>query len=42
VHRRITPALVIKSTLFLKVFEEFHVSLATPEVEISDLKIAPD
>ena len=42
VHRRITPALVIKSTSLFEVFKEFHVRFAAPKVEIRDFEIAPD
>jgi hypothetical protein len=34
--------LVIESTLLIKVFEKFGICLASPKVEIRDLKVAPD
>jgi hypothetical protein len=42
VHWRIAPALVVKSTGFVEVLKVFHVRLTAPEVEICNLKIAPD
>ena len=41
-HWRIAPAFVVKSTSFVEVLKEFHVRLTAPEVEICNLKIAPD
>lgn len=34
--------LIIESTLLIEVFEEFGICLASPEVKISNLKVAPD
>jgi hypothetical protein len=40
--RGISPTLVIESTLLIKVFEKFGICLASPKVEIRDLKVAPE
>jgi hypothetical protein len=42
VNRGISPAFVVEATLLVKMFEVLCVSLPTPEVKISDLKITPD
>jgi len=42
VHGSVAPALVVKTTLLIKELEEFGVSLASPEVKVSDLKVAPN
>lgn len=35
VDRRITPPLVIEAACFVQVFEEFHIRLRPPEVQIT-------
>lgn len=42
VHRRVTPALVVKPALLVEVVKELGVALATPEVEVADLEVRPD
>lgn len=42
VDGRIAPSLIIKATLAIQVVEKLGVSLATPEVKISDFKVTPD
>lgn len=42
VDGRVTPALVVKATLGVKILEEGGVRLAAPEVHVSDLEVAPD
>jgi len=41
VDRCISPTLVVKSALLIEEVEEFAVRLASPEIEIADLEIAP-
>ena len=44
-HERNTPCephLVIESALAVQELEKLHVSLASPEVEVADFKVAPD
>ena len=36
------PHLIVESTLLVQELYKFRVSLAPPEIEIADLKIAPD
>jgi hypothetical protein len=42
VDGRITPALIVESTLLIKIVEELGVGLASPQFEIADLKVRPD
>ena len=41
-NRRVAPSLVVEPALGIEVLEELAVRLAAPEVEVSDLEIAPD
>lgn len=42
VYGCVTPSFVVKATLRVEVVEELRVSLTTPEVQITDLEVAPD
>lgn len=41
-HWCISPPLIVETTLLIEEIKEFHVSFATPEVEVTDLKVTPD
>ena len=38
----ITPALIVKATVLVKVIEEFRVSFASPEIKVTNLEVTPD
>lgn len=38
----ITTDLIIEASCSIKVFEELHVFLASPEIQISDLEVGPE
>lgn len=38
----VAPALVVETTSLVEVLEEFAIGFASPEVEITDLEVAPD
>lgn len=42
VDRRVSPSLVIETTLFVEVIKELAIRFRTPKVEIPDLKVGPD
>ena len=42
VHGRITPTFIVKPAGTVEVFEELAVSLASPEVKVTDLKVRPN
>lgn len=42
VHRGVSPPLVVEPALRVEVVEEGLIGVATPEIEVSDLKVAPD
>jgi len=42
VHGRVAPPLIVEPTRGVEVREELAVRLAAPEVEIANLKVAPD
>ena len=41
-HTRTTPHLIVESALLIKILEELHVRFATPQIHVTDLKVAPD
>jgi hypothetical protein len=38
----VSPSFVVESTLFVEEFEEVHISLRPPEVEVSNFEVGPD
>jgi len=41
VYGRISPSLIVKSTLLVQKLDKLRVRLASPEIEVTDLKVAP-
>ena len=42
VDRRVSPALIVETSLLVEVLEKVEIRLGAPEVEVADFKVAPD
>jgi len=42
VDRCVAPSLIVEATSFVEEVEVFHIRLTSPEVEVTDFKVAPE